>query len=702
ASVTVTGSGYDPTKSIYVTPCADIDVADLTFAYINAGCTAGAKLVWAHGAVDKNGLPRALQFDADGSFEVTMTVAPRGDESVTSLFTLRDHNGMTDRSQDAKVVLGFKAPTMTAAITEAGLAGLKVTVAGTGVRPGQSEDGLTVAIVEKGKKVIANGDTVAWAFLPKGAVVGGAFDTLLQAAPSALDRTKQYEVVVLSGVDWSQLSDRKVGATALTVSPENWESIFGPIMPSAQALTSISASGLEIKVSGKQLPVDDGDQIYAAVIEAGMEGELTEDSGYTAFAQPFPTVTHGSVAFTLLATKDKLDRKKKYEVLLWKQHSAPTAETIYARAAVNVTQEQWDQLSGTVVPPAPKPEQPAPVQPAQGAQRPGSLTWGVSGGFADYTTGRAKGSVTGNGVGGGAGGYVFPQAGSAWNAASHTGTVQYSGVVTFTGHAGLMRETFANPVITVHNALSGTITVRGESYALNLAVAAKSVGANGEATWAGAPVAGAISGGGSTGSGAGGGSFGIDPVTFTVGAVSGANYGTTTVSAKQTKRTPAAAPPATTGVTVVTPAKKLVPGGEIEIEASGFESKERDILVVVYSDPIVLDEAAGSDENGTVRWIGTLPEDLEPGTHTITLQGSINAGAVIEVAEKAETVKTEKVKKAATAKVTEQAEPMAAGVLAADEGPVWVWWVAAIALLVVAGATTGLVVVQRRGNAGEK
>ena len=352
--------------------------------------------------------------------------------------------------------------------------------------------------------------------------------------------------------------------------------------------------------------------------------------------------------------------------------------------------------------PEPKPETPAPV-PAQGTQQAGSLSWGVSSGFAAYATGPiAKGSVTGNGVGGGAGGYVFPQAGSAWNAASHTGTVQYSGVVTFTGHAGLMRETFANPVITVHNALSGTITVRGESYALNLAVAAKSVGANGEATWAGAPVAGAISGGGSTGSGAGGGSFGIDPVTFTVGAVSGANYGTTTVSAKQTKRTPAAAPPATTGVTVVTPAKKLVPGGEIEIEASGFESKERDILVVVYSDPIVLDEAAGADENGTVRWIGTLPEDLAPGTHTITLQGSINAGAVIEVAEKAETVKTEKAKKDATAKIAEQAEPMAAGVLGADAGPVWVWWVAAIALLVIAGATTGLVVVQRRGHAGEK
>lgn len=356
------------------------------------------------------------------------------------------------------------------------------------------------------------------------------------------------------------------------------------------------------------------------------------------------------------------------------------------------------------VTPQPKPEQPAPVPPAQGAQQAGSLTWGISSGFAAYATGPiAKGSVTGNGVGGGAGGYVFPQAGSAWNAASQTGTVQYSGVVTFSGHKGLMTESFSNPVITVNNAVSGTISVSGRSYGLNLAVASKSVGANGEVTWSGVPVAGAISGGGSNGSGSGGGSFGIDPVTFTVGSASGASYGSvSTVSASNTKRTPAAAPPATTGVTVVTPAKKLVPGGEIEIEASGFERKERDILVVVYSDPIVLDEAAGADENGTVRWIGTLPEDLEPGTHTITLQGSINAGAVIEVAEKAETVKAEKVKKAATAKVTEQAEPMAAGVLAADEGPVWVWWVAAIALLVVAGATTGLVVVQRRGNAGEK
>jgi hypothetical protein len=376
----------------------------------------------------------------------------------------------------------------------------------------------------------------------------------------------------------------------------------------------------------------------------------------------------------------------------------PVTFTVGAASDVKPT----DPVTPKPKPEQPKPVAPAPVQPAQGAQQAGSLTWAVSSGFAGYTTGPiAKGSVTGNGVGGGAGGYVFPQAGSSWNAAAHTGSVQYSGVVTFSGHKGLMNESFGNPVITVNNAASGTISVSGRSYGLNLAVAAKSVGANGEVTWAGAPVAGAISGGGSNSSGSGGGSFGLDPVTFTVGSASGASYGSvSTVSASNTKRTPAATPPATTGIQVVTPAKKLVPGGEIEIEASGFERKERDILVVLYSDPIVLDEAAGADENGTVRWIGTLPEDIEPGVHTITLQGSINAGAVIEIAEKAETAKV-KVKKKATTAIAEQAEPVAAGVVPTDDGPVWVWWAAAIALLVIAGATTGLVVVQRRGNRGE-
>ena len=372
----------------------------------------------------------------------------------------------------------------------------------------------------------------------------------------------------------------------------------------------------------------------------------------------------------------------------------PVTFTVGAASDVKPT----DPVTPKPKPEQPKPVAPAPVQPAQGAQQAGSLTWAVSSGFAGYATGPiAKGSVTSTGVGGGSGAYVFPQAGSSWNAAAHTGSVQYSGVVTFSGHGGQMSESFGNPVITVTSAVSATITVRGQSYPVNLAVAAKSVGANGEVTWAGAPVAGRVSREGVSDAKY---SFGIDPVTFTVGSASGASYGSTTVAAKQTKRTPAATPPATTGIQVVTPTKKLVPGGEIEIEASGFERKERDILVVLYSDPIVLDEAAGADENGTVRWIGTLPEDIEPGVHTITLQGSINAGAVIEIAEKAETAKV-KVKKKATSAIAEQAEPVAAGVVPTDDGPVWVWWAAAIALLVIAGATTGLVVVQRRGNRGE-
>jgi len=53
------------------------------------------------------------------------------------------------------------------------------------------------------------------------------------------------------------------------------------------------------------------------------------------------------------------------------------------------------------------------------------------------------------------------------------------------------------------------------------------------------------------------------------------------------------------GITIVTPEDELVPGGEIEIEANGFEANEPDILVVVYSDPIVLDRQAGANANGT-------------------------------------------------------------------------------------------------------
>ena len=158
-------------------------------------------------------------------------------------------------------------------------------------------------------------------------------------------------------------------------------------------------------------------------------------------------------------------------------------------------------------------------------------------------------------------------------------------------------------------------------------------------------------------------------------------------------REPATTPPATTGIEVLTPEEDIVPGGEIEFMAPGFESSERDILVVLYSEPTLLDEAAGANADGTVRWIGTLPEDIDLGEHTITLQGeSYDAGAIIEVTdpEKAQDQTT-----ASTASPTGAVPATVAGATPFAGAPMWVWWASAIALLALAGTTTTVLVVQR-------
>ena len=157
------------------------------------------------------------------------------------------------------------------------------------------------------------------------------------------------------------------------------------------------------------------------------------------------------------------------------------------------------------------------------------------------------------------------------------------------------------------------------------------------------------------------------------------------------KREAAATAPASTGLTVVTPTAKLVAGGEIEITAGGFQPNEQGILVVIYSEPTVLDTNAKADANGVVRWIGTLPKDLA-GKHTITLQGSVNVGQEITIAKACE------VKKKNTTVAAETSAPAVQAAAAGETSgvPAWAWWTGALALLVIAGAGTALVVAQRR------
>ena len=105
----------------------------------------------------------------------------------------------------------------------------------------------------------------------------------------------------------------------------------------------------------------------------------------------------------------------------------------------------------------------------------------------------------------------------------------------------------------------------------------------------------------------------------------------------------------------------------------------------------MLDTNAKADADGVVRWIGTLPKDLV-GKHTITLQGSVNVGQEIAISKAGE------VKKKATTVAAETSAPVVQAAAAGETSgvPAWAWWTGALALLVIAGAGTALVVAQRR------
>lgn len=201
--------------------------------------------------------------------------------------------------------------------------------------------------------------------------------------------------------------------------------------------------------------------------------------------------------------------------------------------------------------PAPEVE-PAPA--AAGEASAGSMTWGVSSAFVAYTTcdGKesfgyshcANGSVSTSGVGDG---FLFPQAsGGDWNAETQTGTIAFSGVVSFNGY-GMVMFSVANPSITVTGPDSATLNTGNTSnfgaasYPLDLSGATTSVGKNGEVTWTGVCVSGSLSGGPG---GDSSNSIGFDDLSFTVGTASAKSFAATESGGAESATSEAAAPAA--------------------------------------------------------------------------------------------------------------------------------------------------------------
>lgn len=112
---------------------------------------------------------------------------------------------------------------------------------------------------------------------------------------------------------------------------------------------------------------------------------------------------------------------------------------------------------------------------------------------------------------------------------------------------------------------------------------------------------------------------------LTLGAPGSARDGDETDAA----HTPASRPPSDEGIDLEQTA--LREGGVVSATAAGFEPGESGILVVLYSDPVVLDNDATADSDGVVHWSGRLPGGVT-GSHTLTFQGSVDVGAPVEIA----------------------------------------------------------------------
>lgn len=370
---------------------------------------------------------------------------------------------------------------------------------------------------------------------------------------------------------------------------------------------------------------------YAALIEKGTEASVTSRSGYVAFAY-LASIADGAFSTTMRAETAKLDRTKAYEVIVWKLHTLPGADTILARGDVPFTAAHWNDLfPGTSPAPGPAPT-PVP-EPAPETAAPGALSWAISSSFASYITSSiAHGAIT---VGGGAtlanGRYQFGQAaGSTFDRATGTGSVAYTGSVRFTGHGGVLDVTIANPHVRITGPDSAALYVRSGSADVHFADLALSRAARVDTgrtvTFVDAPATLTAAGRTQVLSGF---DTTLDPLTITIGAPSAAPAGVTgTVAAAPApaSRDIPATPPATTGIDLDPETlAALASGATATVSAAGFRPNETGIAVVVYSSPVLL-ATVDADARGVATWTGSLPAGLEDGEHTLTFQGSVSRG----------------------------------------------------------------------------
>ncbi|GAA1407696.1 HtaA domain-containing protein [Oerskovia paurometabola] len=263
----------------------------------------------------------------------------------------------------------------------------------------------------------------------------------------------------------------------------------------------------------------------------------------------------------------------------------------------------------------------------------GDLQWGVKESFRTYITGGiAKGgAVASAGATVKDGTFDFRQTGGSWKPGTLLGTAEYGGTVTFSGHDGLLNLTLSNPTVDVTSPGKGTLVVdvrsanldgttfdakrvRFASLALNGAIEHES----GSVTYVN--VATTLTDAGSKAfSGFYPAGTELDPLFFVMGANSTSGGGT---------GGSIGTPNDGSGTTTVDPAKatlstyQVVPGGKVTISGVGFGANEAGLKSVIRSTPRTLATGVTANAGGAASATVTIPKNLEPGEHTLSLEGA--------------------------------------------------------------------------------
>jgi len=266
----------------------------------------------------------------------------------------------------------------------------------------------------------------------------------------------------------------------------------------------------------------------------------------------------------------------------------------------------------------------------------GSLTWGVKQSLYNYVLGGDGGVSTSQGAGATGSVVRFPQSTKNFDQSSLTGTSSYSGRVTYSYPGHGFEIALSNPRVSISSATAGALymdvtfngsTKTGVNFAtLALEGATKSGGST------------TFSNVGVTLTAAGASSFDgyysagtvMDRASFVIGS-KGVALAPSAAEAEGADEWEApATPPATEGIE--TESTSVEAGAELTATADGFQANEKNVKVVIYSTPTVLATDLVADANGTVSWTGRLPAKLT-GEHTLTFQGSVNRGVVLDIAE---------------------------------------------------------------------